>query len=84
MAKDFKISWQADDGYCGASRPQSLTISTSDFEGEETLEEIVEQIEDQIQSDFEQKVHWTCSEYKSVAEKIFAALQAEIGEADAD
>lgn len=33
MSKTIKVRWEADDGYCGGSRPQSFTLDLEDLGG---------------------------------------------------
>jgi hypothetical protein len=72
-----RLTWEAEDGYVGGSRPQHLTVRTDDFDESQTLAEIKSQLEADIQQDFEQKVSWSCRNIDSVAEAVFAELQAE-------
>lgn len=72
MSDKIKITWEASDGYAGGSAPQCLNVNTEDYEGL-TLEQITDQLHEEIQADFEEKVSWTCKVSK-YAEQIHAAL----------
>jgi len=58
--KEFKATWEADDGYCGGSRSHTCRISMSDFEKEDSEKDLRELFWNQIQQDFEDKVHPVC------------------------
>lgn len=86
-AKSFEIRWEAEDGYCGGSRPQHFEMDLEDFDYDMDLNAIQKQIEDCIQEDFMQKITWSSDNYQEVAVEIKAALDAKRKteeEADAD
>jgi hypothetical protein len=56
MKNDFNITWGADDGYVGGSRPHNVKVSESDLDDSMTEEELRSMFWDIVQSDFEEKV----------------------------
>jgi hypothetical protein len=73
----FKVSWEAQDGYVGGSRPQSFSVDIDEFDSSQTLDDITRQLTDDIDNDFEEKVYWHSDNYEQVAQEIFDALQSE-------
>lgn len=75
--KVFKITWEAADGYVGGSRPHTTKLKLEDFGEDMTLEEIREQIFDEIQADFEQKVtpDYSTADVDAIAAQIHEALE---------
>ena len=71
MSIDF--SWEVEDGYAGASRPQSTSVEESDFEDMEA-DEIKVQIREQIDDEFNSSISWHC-DVDAVVEEIMAALK---------
>lgn len=57
MSDKFEVTWEAEDGYCGGSRPHHLTISPDDFDVDDDENALRKMFWDQIQVDFEQKVN---------------------------
>lgn len=55
--EDFTVNWEADDGYCGASRPHSFNISPDDIEPDMDDEALERVLEDALESDFREKVN---------------------------
>lgn len=61
----LKIKWEAEDGYCGKSRPQTLIIETQDYlEDDHHYEEMTEDekqklIDERVYEDFQQKVTYS-------------------------
>lgn len=53
---DFKVKWQAADGYVGKSRPQEFTISSDDFEADDDDKYIEGLFWDRLEDDFRDKV----------------------------
>lgn len=51
------VTWEVDDGYCGGSRPQELTIDDYEVEGMDENEKR-SYIEDCVQDAFEQNIRW--------------------------
>ncbi len=64
----FKAIYQADDGYCGGSRPQSFKISRDEIEDDMTRDDLTEMFEDMVQDDFEQKVRPSEGNYEEFIE----------------
>jgi len=52
----FSVKWQAADGYVGRSRPQELSISADDFEGDDSDQFLEELFWERLDDDFRQKV----------------------------
>lgn len=52
----IKIKWQADDGYVGGARPQTLHLDPDDFIDCENIEEGMDLVSREVQNDFAQKV----------------------------
>jgi hypothetical protein len=73
-SEKFRVEWDVEDGYVGGSRPQVLSVSLCEFDGD-SLEEIVQYIEQSIQDDFDEKVSWYSHNYKEVAREIFDRLK---------
>lgn len=55
MSDNFKITYEVQDGYVGASRPQHTSISASELNGDESEEELKAMFWDEIQRDFQEK-----------------------------
>jgi len=53
---EFTITWQAEDGYVGGSRPHEITINSGDFDSGDSTRVIRDQIHDAIYEDFLQTV----------------------------
>jgi hypothetical protein len=75
----FRITWEAQDGYVGGSRPHTTKLKLEHFDGSESVDEIREQILNEIQTDFESKVTpgYSDSDVDVLASQIHAALQKE-------
>lgn len=56
MAK--KVTWEVDDGYAGAARPQITLIPDFEFSCCETEAEVEEVIFEIIQQEFEHRISW--------------------------
>ena len=56
MSDEFTVRWEVEDGYAGASAPQSFKISEFDIEPGATDGELEEFLEDLLQADFENNV----------------------------
>jgi hypothetical protein len=54
---EFEVTWEADDGYVGASRPHSFHISPDDIEKDMSDADLGKLLDDEIQNDFEQEVN---------------------------
>lgn len=57
MSKKVTITWEVNDGYAGASRPQYTEIPVEDFEGLDD-EGITGLIYDAVQTEFENSIDW--------------------------
>ena len=57
MSKCFEVKWEVDDGYCGASAPQSFYIDASDLDDDMSESEIVSLFEETLQDEFLQTAH---------------------------
>jgi len=70
---EFEVTYEADDGYVGKSRPKNFTIDEMDLSGDETREELVEMFEEIMYEDFQQNVQPfsdDCDEFVEWALKI--------------
>lgn len=56
MSNQFEVTWEADDGYCGGSRPHSFHIRAEDIEEDMTEKELSDLFWDEVQNDFQQRV----------------------------
>jgi len=55
----LKIRWEVEDGYIGKSRPLSTSISVDELiENCETEEEVLDYINEEVKSDFEQRISY--------------------------
>jgi hypothetical protein len=52
----MEVRWQTEDGYCGGSRPQYVTIDSSEIESHMSDDALERLLEDIVQDDFEQRV----------------------------
>lgn len=52
----FGVTWEADDGYCGGSRPHHFDIDARDINGDEDEKELRSLFWESVQHDFEQRV----------------------------
>jgi len=52
----MEVRWQTEDGYCGGSRPQYITIASSEIESHMSDDDLERFLEDIVQDDFEQRV----------------------------
>ncbi len=79
--KEFKVNWQADDGYVWRDRPQSFKIHAGELSGDETAEDLKAIFWSAIDSDFAEKIHATCSQEDEfvawATEQIAAMREAE-------
>jgi len=53
----IEVTWQAEDGYCGGSRPHTIKFDDDEVEDMDA-EERQEFIENAVQEEFEQTVTW--------------------------
>lgn len=58
MANDkIKVRWEADDGYCGGSRPQSFSLDIADMaESCETEDEALQYLWEEVDQELRNKV----------------------------
>lgn len=56
MDNEFEVTWEADDGYAGGSRPHSFTISEDEFADDDDDKSLSTLFWDLLQTDFEQTV----------------------------
>ena len=52
----FEVTWEADDGYVGGSRPHHLCIREDDLEDDWDDKQLRDYFWESVQSDFEQQV----------------------------
>lgn len=71
---EIEITWEASDGYVCGSRPHTFSVDPESYRGL-TKDQIEEELSNEVQSDFENHVSWTCdvSEY---ADEILKALES--------
>lgn len=61
MSNKIKVRWEADDGYVGGSRPHMFTIDLDEMAQDcETEQEAEDYLNTEIQSEFENRVSWSC------------------------
>lgn len=73
MSESISISWQAQDGYAGGSRPQSFKVDPENYRGL-SKNEIEEELWTEVQMNFEQKVT-PCCDVSQYADEILKALE---------
>ena len=56
MDKRIKIVWRVEDGYAGGDAPHYTVMRASDFDPDDTDDEIGEQIVEAVKEDFEASV----------------------------
>ncbi len=56
----FEVTWEAEDGYVGSSRPHTFDVHISEVE-DMTKEEIRDYLEERLRQEFEENV-FACSE----------------------
>lgn len=54
----MEVTWQVEDGYAGAARPQHTDIPDEELEACETEQEREDLINGYIQDDFDQNISW--------------------------
>ena len=78
MSKCFEVKWEAEDGYCGGSAPQSFYIDAHELEEDMSEEEIVNLFEESLRDEFLQTVHPVAEnqdEFVEWAKMIIAQLK---------
>ena len=69
MSNKLRILWEAQDGYAGGSAPQRFVLDLDEMvEDCFDEKEAREYLEREIQSDFENKVSWSCADFDSYIE----------------
>ena len=66
----MEVRWQAEDGYCGGSRPQYVTIYESDIEDDMTDDDLERLLDDVVQDDFNQKVSYCIKNREQVLKQM--------------
>ena len=61
------VTWEVEDGYCGASRPQTLTIEDYEVEGMDDSEK-ERYIEDAVHQAFQQEITWSITDIEDDSE----------------
>lgn len=52
MKGDLTFHWEVDDGYCGGAAPQHTVVSKQDILDCDTIDEAINLVETEIESDF--------------------------------
>src|SRR5690348_14772113 len=76
VSDSFEVTWEADDGYCGGSRPHHFNIHAGDIEDGMAEQQLEDFFWDAIMDDFRDKV----SPYSSEKDEFIEwakAVQAE-------
>jgi hypothetical protein len=74
---EHRIEWSVDDGFCNPAE-HVLQVKSTDFDGSESVDEIVSDIELMLEDAFAQKVmqSWSGEKVRKVAEAIHAELHS--------
>jgi hypothetical protein len=67
MSGNVVITWEADDGYAGPSRPHQIVASVSDFSDLDP-EEREALVEAMVRGEFEEKVSYAIKDIKGMPE----------------
>lgn len=62
MAEGVDIRYEVDDGYVGPSAPHHLTLSTNDFDVDESEAQLRTLFQESIEEHFRQNVHPVCDQ----------------------
>jgi hypothetical protein len=65
--KTFEASWQVEDGYAGASRPQETDVSYDDLAECDTLEAAISLVESYVEDDFRNRITWFFINYDDIS-----------------
>lgn len=58
----LRVTWEVEDGYVGAARPQFTDIPDEEFKDCETEEDRQEVIQVWVQQEFEENISWTVTD----------------------
>jgi len=83
-ARKINADWQVEDWYVGKSLPQRTEIDLDNFADDMTEEDIEEEVLNQIQNDFVDRITWGCSNLDDVIAAVSAELDRRAGENDGD
>jgi hypothetical protein len=75
----FKVTWEADDGYVGGSRPHTFTIDDDAIDGM-SEQELKDYFWEEVEQDFHEKVNYFSSDLENFiawAKERQAATEAE-------
>lgn len=76
MSDYIEVRWQVDDGYVGKSRPQTTNVYLEDLDHCESIIDIIAEIENAVQDDFQQKICWNFrGDIEKVAENALAKIE---------
>ncbi len=62
----MEVTWEVEDGYLGKSRPKTTIIPDEEIADCETEDEAMQLVEDYVQSDFDNEICWSFSEFSAI------------------
>jgi len=77
---EFSVTWEADDGYCGGSRPQHFEIPSDVLDPSMDEKALRELFWEEVKTDFNQRVEPVCDqeeEFVEWAKERIAAMEAD-------
>jgi hypothetical protein len=75
MNEKIRIRWEVDDGYAG-SRPQHAYVTLDDFEHCETEQDVMDEINAILQSEFESRIGFYCKNESEVVAEVMTAIKS--------
>ncbi|MCP4113820.1 MAG: hypothetical protein GY737_00165 [Desulfobacteraceae bacterium] len=73
----IEVRWEVEDGYVGKSRPQSCEIDSEDISLDGDKEDMMDQVYDEVNDDFANKISFYVANFDEVYEALLEAKKGE-------